>query len=277
VSRVFASGGYFDLLGLTLLEGRVFSENDRLDGPRVVVLTRSAAERHWPGESPVGKVIRIGTPDSSPMEVVGVVSDLRQYGIRYRPYPTAFISLAQAAPNEFTVMLQTPEGPERALEALRRVVGELDPGLPLYQIRTLDEVVGANVAEPRFAMFLAVVFGVVALILAAVGIYGVLAYAVAQRTHEIGIRLALGAERQQVVRLVLRQGLVLAGGSLALGVPMALALTRLMGSFLFEVGPSDPPTFGVVTLAVVAVALVACVVPATRAAGMDPVGAIRRK
>jgi len=277
VSRVFATAGYFDLLGLTVLEGRLFDEGDRLDQPRVAVLTRSAAERHWPGESPVGKVIRIGTKESSPMMVIGVVSDLRQYGIRHRPYPTAFIPFSQAAPSEFTVMIQAPRGPAEALESLKIAVGELDSALPLYQIRTLDEVMGADVAEPRFAMFLAGVFGVAAMILAAVGIYGVLAYTVSQRTHELGIRLALGAGRQGVLQLVLRQGLGLAGMSLALGLPGAFAFARLMDSFLFEVGPADPLTFALLALSVLTVALVACVVPAVRAAWLDPVGAMRRE
>lgn len=211
------------------------------------------------------------------MEVVGVVSDLRQYGIRYRPYPTAFIPFSQAAPNEFTIMIQNPMGPTEALESLKGAVGELDPALPLCRIRTLDEVMGADVAEPRYAMFLAGVFGLMTMLLAPVGIYGILAYTDSRRTQELGIRLALGAGRSRVLQLVLRQALSLAGLSLALGLPAAYAFARLMDSFLFEVGPAHPLTFALLALSVLTVALLACVVPAIRAARLDPVGAMGRE
>jgi putative ABC transport system permease protein len=220
-------------------------------------------------------MIRIGGEESEPMEVIGVVSDLRQYGRRYRPLPAAFIPITQVPVGDFTVMLRVAEDPMAAVSHLRSLVRELDPDLPVYRIRTLDSVLGADVAQPRFAMFLAGVLSGVALILATVGIFGALSYTVAQRTHEIGIRMALGAEGGRVVSLVLKQGVALVALALAVGLPLAWALTRTMDSLLFEVGPADPVTLLGVTAGVVFSALLACYIPAARAASVSPTRAMR--
>jgi len=275
VSRLFASEGYFDLLGLTLLEGRTFNGEDRLDSPFVVVVSESMALRHWPEESPLGQMIRVGGPDSPPMAVIGVVSDLRQYGIRYRPFPSAFIPTSQVPVPGFTVMLKTTEIPGDAVGHLRSVLKDLDPSLPFSRLRTMDEVVAGNVAGPRFAMFLAGVFGLLSLALAAVGIYGVLAYSVSLRTREVGIRLALGAESSRVVLMILRQGMTLASAALLLGIPSAYFLSRMLESLLFQVAPADPITFGGIFFGILLVALLACYVPAARAGRLSPLEALK--
>ncbi len=277
VSRIFASSGYFSTLDLTLLEGRLFDERDRADAPGVAVITQSMAQQYWPDQSPLGRIVRIGLPESPPLEIIGVVSDMRQYGLRYRPFPTAFLPLSQAQINSFTVMMKISGDPASALTHLRAIVQELDPDLPLTGVRTLDDVLSTNVARPRFTMFLAAAFAGVALVLAMVGIYGVLAYAVSRRTHELGIRLALGAERIRITRLVLRQGLVLTGLALTAGLPAAYLLTRTMESLLYQIGPSDPVTFGLITGLLLVVAGTASWLPARRAARLDPVVALRRE
>jgi putative ABC transport system permease protein len=276
VSRIYASSGYFAALDLSLLEGRLFDDRDHTGAPGVVVISESMAERHWPGEDPLGRIIRIGLPEYPPLEVIGVVSDHRQYGLRYRPFPTAFLPLSQAQINGFTVMMQVSGDMSAALTHLRATMRDLDPGLPLTGINTLDEVLSANIARPRFTMFLAASFAAVALALAVIGIYSVLAYSVSRRTHELGIRQALGAERARIIRLVLRQGMVLTGLALVTGLPAAYALTRGLESLLFEIGTADPATFIALAVIMVSSAGAACLLPAVRAAGVNPVRAMRQ-
>lgn len=277
VSRIYASSRYFAVLDLTLLEGRLFDDLDHIEAPGVVVITQSMAERHWPDESPLGRTVRIGPRETPPLEVIGVVSDLRQYGLRYGAFPTAFLSLSQVRISSFTVMMKVSVDPSAALTHLRATVRDLDPNLPLTGVSTLDDVLSANVARPRFTMFLAAAFAAVALVLAVVGIYSVLAYAVSQRTHELGIRLALGAERARIISLVLRQGLALTGLSLALGLPLAWLFTRTMESLLYQITTTDPVTFVGLALVIAVSALAACLIPAVRAAGVNPLGAMRQE
>jgi predicted permease len=274
-SRVYASPGYFDAIGISLESGRLFDEGDREDAPLVVVINQAMARRHWPDQSPIGERFRLGLPDYPPMEIVGVVSDIRQYGMRYGAYPTAFLPLAQHPQWSFAVMLKTQRDPIAAVPALRQAVSELDPRLAVEGIETLEEHVAANVASPRFLMLLASTFAAVALALAAAGIYGVVAYGVSLRTHEIGVRMALGARSGQVLRSVLIVGLRLAVVAVAIGLPLAFLLARAMRSLLYRIEPADPLTFALISSVVLVVALLASYVPAARAAHSDPLAALR--
>jgi ABC-type lipoprotein release transport system permease subunit len=200
---------------------------------------------------------------------------MRQYGVRYRPYPAAFVPYAQEPAGDYHLLLKTREDPLAAVAVLRTLVHDMDPDMALGRIQTLENTVSANVASPRFLMLLAGVFALIAIALAAAGIYGVLAYAVSSRTHEIGIRMALGARREQVLRSVLCQGVKLAVVALLLGLPLAYVISRSMRSLLFEIGSADPVTFASIAGVVLAVTIAACYFPAARAARSDPIKALR--
>ena len=275
VSFLIASPGYFDVIGSRLQAGRFFDEGDRADSQYVAIINQAMAREYWPDEDPIGERIRLGPPEASELEVVGVVSDFRQYAVDREPFPAAFLPYAQRPIQSFNVVIDVRGDLATATETLRSTVRSLDPNLALYWIMTLDDYLREDFAGPRFAMMLAAAFAFVALGIAAVGIYGVLSYAVSQRTHEIGVRLALGARPRQMVSLIVRQGLVMAAIALALGLTAAFGLTAGMQSMLFEVSATDPLTFVLVPAIVVAIALVACTVPALRAAGLDPLRALR--
>jgi predicted permease len=275
VSFLMASPGYFDVIGSSLLAGRLFSETDRANSPYVVIINEAMASEYWPDRSPLGEHIRLGPSETAELEIVGVVSNLRQYAMDTEPYPAAFVPMAQAAPNTFNIMLDVRGDMRAATETLRGVVRELDPDLALYQVMTLDDYLGEDFAGPRFAMILAGTFAFVALGIAAVGIYGVLSYVVSQRSHEIGVRLALGARPSQMVVLIVRQGLLLASVAIVFGLAAAYWLTAGMQSMLFEISAADPVTFILVPAIVMTLALVACAVPALRAAGLDPLVSLR--
>ncbi len=275
VSRLYVSPAYFNVLGMTLVAGRLLDERDRDGMPRVVVISEETARRHWPDEDPIGQQFHLGRPDSPLLEVVGVVSDIRQYGVRNRPYPTAFLPYAQAPAGDYHVLLKTRVDPTTTVTTLRGVVHDMDPEMAISGIETMQDRIAANVANPRFLMLLAVTFALVAVVLAATGIYGVLAYSVSQRSHEIGIRMALGARRGMVLRSVLYQGLGLAGIAVVVGLPLAYLLSRAMRSLLFEIEAADPVTFSSIVVVVLTVSLAACYFPAARAAGSDPLKALR--
>jgi len=274
-SRVYASPGYFGVAGISLVAGRLFDASDREGAALVTVINQAMAQRHWPGQNPIGQRFRLGLRDSPPLEIVGVVSDIRQYGMRYGAYPAAFLPIAQHPQWGFTVMLKTRRDPLAAVPALREAVGALDPQLAIDGVETLEGHVADNVASPRFLMFLASTFAAVALALAAAGIYGVIAYGVAVRTREIGIRLALGARREQVLRSVLIGGLKLAAVAVVIGLPLAIVLARAMRGLLYGIEPADPVTFALISASVLGVALLASYVPAARAARSDPLAALR--
>jgi putative ABC transport system permease protein len=264
---------YFRTLGIPLLRGRDFSETDRPDRPGVMIVNRALARRFFPGEDPVGK--RVRTPEGGPLEIVGVVGDVRHRGLDVAPVPEMFVPFQQAPHGGMTLVARTRGDPLALSAAVKHEVYTLDPNQPITVLTTLDRVVSDTLAAPRFDAVLLGGFAALALALAVLGIYGMLSYAVSQRTQEIGVRMALGARRNEVVRLVMGRGMALAGAGVALGLAGALALTRVLRGLLHEVSPTDPTTLAATALLLVAVALPACWIPARRATGIDPLIALR--
>jgi putative ABC transport system permease protein len=272
------SDDYFETLGIPVVRGRGFRETDRAGAPMVAVINETMARRFFADEDPIGKHIRQGwTRDGAKLggEIVGVVRDTKQLSLRDEVRPEIHYSAEQWPIDGLSVVVRTTAPPATALAAARDALHGIDPNLPMFDARTIASMVDDSVAEPRFYMTLLGIFAAVALALAAVGIYGVIAYGVAQRSHEIGVRMALGASAHDVSRMVVRQGTVLAVIGVVVGLVGAFALTRLMASLLYGVTASDPVTFAVVPLVLGLVALLACWLPARRAARVDPLEAMR--
>ena len=272
-----ATGGYFSVMRIPLLRGRTFSESDQPTAPSAAVVSQSLAQRYWPNEDPIGQAIQFGNMDGDLrlLHVVGVVGDVRHGGIDTPPRPTVYANALQRRPSpDLSVVVRAAVPPSSLVPAMRQTVRSLDPQLPV-DFRTLDQIFSSSLDQRRFSLVIFGVFGVVALLLAAMGIYGVTTYAVAQRTQEIGIRMALGARMIDVVKLILRSAMSLALIGAAIGLAGALALTRLMSALLFGVTPTDLPTFAVVAVCLIAVALIACYIPARRATKVDPLVALR--
>jgi putative ABC transport system permease protein len=271
--------GYFSALRVPLLEGRLLDQRDGADAPSAVVVNQAFVRRFFPKEDPIGKRFEAGMRPrpgvSQTWTIVGVIGDVKQEGLARETEPEAVASVLQWPRFQMSVVLRTTLDPMSLVSAVRKEVHDLDKNLPLYGVQTMDEMLAKEVATQRFNAGALVGFAGVAVLLAAVGIYGVMAYAVGQRTREIGVRMALGAERSVVLRMVLNEGLRLALLGVVLGVSAAFGLTRLMTSLLFGVKASDPATFLIVTLALIAVALAACWIPAHRATRVDPVVALR--
>ena len=266
--------GYLKTMGVPLLKGRLFNEQDASDAKGRVVINETMALKHWPGEDPIGKRVRIAW-DSLEDEVIGVVGDVRHAGLDGEIRPMTYWPYARNPYGTMTVTVRTAADPNRVVTSIASLVRQLDPELVVANVKTMDEVVSDSVAQRRLTMLLLTVFAGTALLLAAVGIYGVIAYSVTERTQEIGIRMALGAQRGAVLRMVIKQALLLAVTGIAVGGGGALLLTRLMEGLLFEVKPADPLTFGVVSAILTAVALLASYIPGRRATQVDPVVALR--
>ena len=262
IARV--SADYFSVMGVQVLEGRVFDERDRTDSPRVAIVDERFARTHWPGESPLGKRVKFGGLDNEKepwMEVVGRVAHVKNYGVDEESRVELYLPYLQSSSGGFTLLVRTNGAPGAVASGMREALRAADRTLPIYAVRPLDELVAERSAERRLAAQLIAVFAAVALILAAVGIYGVMSYAVSQRTQEIGIRMALGAEREDVLRMVVRSGTLLALAGITIGLAVAFVLARLIASLLFETSTADPPTFSVVPALLLAVALLASYLP----------------
>ncbi|NJD20542.1 MAG: ABC transporter permease [Gemmatimonadetes bacterium] len=273
--------GMFETLGIPLVRGRLFGPDDhRVESPGVAVVDEATAERWWPGEDPIGQRLNVSAGDGPWYQVVGVVGNVTYDGPGV-VWPTFYMPFAQTARNHPFVTLsayltlRTAGDPAAVLPALRQVVREMDPGLAIAGTFTMDEVMARAVAGPRFVLSVMGLFAALALALAAIGIYGVMAYAVALQRGEIGIRRALGAEEAEVLGMVLRQGLALTGAGVVLGLAGAAAGTRILERFLHEVSPTDPLTFVAVALGVGMVAALASWLPARRATGVGPLEALR--
>ena len=273
-----ASRDYFPTIGLPLLAGRSFESQDAFGAPVAILASRSAAVKFFPNGDAIGRRLRFGArPGNIRLEgeIVGIVGDVHDQGLGEALTPEFYGSLEQSPVSAFTVVLRTGQASGDLAPAVRRTVQGLDAELPLTQLETLGEVVQRSMARPRFTMSLLLAFAATALLLSAVGIYGVTAYAVSQRTRELGIRMALGADPASVRGLVLRDGLRLAGTGLTIGLLAAVGLTRLLRGLLFEISPTDLPTHAGVAVILLGVALVACWIPALRASRLDPQAALR--
>jgi len=271
--------GYFSALHVPLIQGRLLDQRDGVDAPNSVVVNQAFVRRYFAKEDPLGKRFEagLGPRQGGPQTwtIVGVVGDVKQQGLASETEPEAIASALQWPRFQMSVVLRTSLDPLSLVSAVRKEVTALDKNLPLYGVQTMDDLLAKEVATQRFNAGALAGFAALAVLLAAVGIYGVMAYAVGQRTREIGVRMALGAERGNVLRMVLKEGLRLAVLGVVLGVAAAFGLNRLMTSLLFGVKASDPATFAVVTVALLGVALAACWIPARRATRVDPVVALR--
>jgi len=270
------SPGYFQTMAIPLLQGRDFAASDKADAPGVVIINSYLARRYFPNENPVGKRVDMGFRAGSLLQIIGVAADERHDTLQADLHPGMYLPYSQA--DKFLpliLLLRSSSDPAQVVSAIRQQVRGLDPQLPVYDVKTMNQVLSTAVARPRFMTFLLVVFAAVAVLLATVGIYGVMSYTVLQNTRETGIRLALGAQASDIFKLVVGKGLILILFGVLIGAAGAFGLTRLMTSLLYGVTATDPLTFISVSLTLVVVALLACYIPARRATKVDPLVALR--
>jgi predicted permease len=280
-----ASANFFSTMGLRLVRGRVFTESEENFGPpRVVVITEALARKYFPGEDPIGKFVTLGvTHDSAGTntevraegQIVGIVNDVRQRRLNEEPAAAVYVGWGTLPLTDISFIVRSSNESNTIAAAIRDRVRAADAQMPIYDLRTMQDAVSDSVSQPRFYMTLLSAFAGLALLLAALGIYGVISYSVSQRTRELGIRIALGATQDRVVRLVLGQGVLLTVSGIALGLVGAFWLVKLLSSLLFGIGATDAVTFAAVGAVLLGVAALASYVPARRAARVDPVIAMR--
>jgi predicted permease len=279
-ARDEVSADFFKAIGTPLLRGRFFSIWDGRDAPPVAIINNAMARRSWPGHNPVGRRFKLGprNSDSPWYTVVGVVGDMRRQGLEREPFPQMFVSLAQTPPQSADLFIRTSsDNPMAMAGALRAAVRRVEKNAPIYGVAPLEQQLGTYVAQRRFQTSLLTGFSLVALLMAAVGIYGLIQYSIATRTQEIGIRMAVGAQAGEIFRMILGEGLKLSLTGLMLGLLGALWLGQAGSSLLFGVTPTDPLTFMVVSLLLIAVAVAACCFPARRAMKIEPIVALRQE
>jgi putative ABC transport system permease protein len=264
---------YFQTMGIPLVGGRDFDERDDADAPSVAVINETLARRYWPEEDPIGR--RVSLDDEDWIEIVGVVRDVRHQGLDSEPRAELYLPYRQAPLRFMTLVVKTQSEPLELAGAVRSQVLAVDGNLPIFKVMSLEQIVSDSVAQPRFNMTLVGAFSFLALLLAAIGIYGVMSYTVSRRTHELGIRIAMGACTGDLLKMVVRQGMGLIAAGIGVGLLAAWALTRVLSGFLFGVTPTDPLTFIGVSFVLAFVALLATVLPARRAARVDPLNALR--
>jgi predicted permease len=272
------SPGYFQTLGIHLLEGRDINARDQEGAPKVAVVNQTFVLRYLSGKNPLGRRFGIGGP-SSPfdLEIIGVVKDSKYRDPKEKPEPTAYFSYLQSPMLDSTLHVRAVGSSEALIADIRRIVQALDASVPLYDVKTLDTQIDETMTNERLVAALTTGFGALATILAAVGLYGVLAFSVARRTREIGIRMALGADRGCVLRMVFRETLALVGAGVLLGLAGAWALTRYAGSLLYEVKPMDPSVLFAGVCSILLVALASAYLPALRASRTDPILALKQE
>jgi putative ABC transport system permease protein len=273
---------YFRTVGTQLIRGRSFNAQDNQDHPGVAIVNEAFVRQYFPNEEPLGQHIKPGPPARiwknqrlTSFEIVGVAQNVKSAGLQAPSEPTYYLPASQAPLQDMTVLVRTTSEPTSIVPALRQVVLAIDPNQPISNVNTMEKIVSDSISRPRLNMLLMGLFGVLALLLAAVGIYGLLSYAVTQRTQELGIRMALGAQVADVLKLVLRQGMTLALIGEAVGLAGAFALTRVIQRLLFGVTPTDASIFIAVIGVLTTIALLACYLPARRAARVDPLVALR--
>ena len=274
------TGGYFATMRIPVVKGREFSDRDTLSGPRVAVVNEALARKHWPNDSPIGRRIAFSRDEPHWYEIVGIVGNIKHRGLDAADRPELYVPYRQPLFANWTVRpmylaVRTDAEPLAVAATVRRELARVDRDQPISDVRTMDERIGRSLAARRFNMVLLAVFASLALTLAGIGIYGIVAYSVTERTHEIGVRLALGAQRRDVMAMIVAQGMVLTMIGTAVGVVSALLVTRMMSSLLFGVSAADPVTFAAIPVLLAAVAFVACWVPARRATRVDPLVALR--
>jgi predicted permease len=271
------SVGYFETLKLSLVEGRFFNDQDTKDSQPVVIVDDKMARTYWPNSSPIGRRVKSGGTDSKDpwLTVVGVVRNVKQYDLETNSRVALYRPLRQGPESTLYLAVRSSISPSAIAAAVAGEVKAIDPNVPIFEVKTMDQRMYESLARRRFAMLALGLFAVLALLLALVGIYGVMSYSVAQRTSELGIRLALGAQPSDVLRLVLRHGFTLALIGVAVGAIASVAVTRVLTTLLFGIAATDLLTFVSLSTALIFVALVACLVPARRATKVDPLVALR--
>jgi len=271
------SPGYFSVMGIPLLRGRLFNESDSSSSPSVTLISEAMAERYFRNEDPIGRQLTFGFPANgiASREIVGIVGDIHDVSLGKEPGPMLYVPFAQAPLYGGEVVVRSTLSASAVIGAVRNVTRGMDKNLPLTDVALLPDVLNASVAQPRFRTLLLGLFGAIALILAGVGIFGVISYSVSRRTHELGIRMALGAQRGTVLGMILRETLTLTLIGIAIGVPCAVATARLITHLLFKVTPYDAITLALVPVALAAVGGLAGYVPARRATKVDPIVALR--
>jgi putative ABC transport system permease protein len=277
-SYTIASPGYFSAIGTPILRGRPFLDSDTADSQPVAIISKTLADQFYPGEDAIGKSIKLPPAKFPTLTIVGIAADVKHFTVRESTGPEFYVVYTQKPyPDMLTmqVALRTQADPRAIIGSAREAIRSVDPTLPIAKVSTLASLVDDSMTQPRFSMLLLAAFAALALLLASIGIYGVISYAVAQRTQEFGIRLALGAQPRNVFAMVLGQGARLALLGVFLGFIAAFAVTRLMTSLLFGVQPTDTITFVVVPALLMAIALLACYIPARRATRVDPIIALR--
>jgi putative ABC transport system permease protein len=270
--------GYLRAMEIPVLKGRLITDQDNVDGMKVALINQTMADHLWPNQNPIGKRIRFPDGDQNPLRwrtIVGVVSDVSQSALDQKPSMQMYLPHEQFATSFNTIVVKTASKPGEMFGAVRSAILSVDSEQAVYNVATLEELQSNSIVLRSFFMVLLITFAVLALLLAVVGIYGVMSYAVTQRTQEIGIRMALGAGAGDVLKLILRNGMALTAGGVVIGLAGAFILTRLLAVLLFGVRPTDALTFVTVSFTLVAAALAACYLPARRAAKVDPLVALR--
>jgi putative ABC transport system permease protein len=271
------SDTYFQTLGVPIISGRMFDERDTADATGVVIIGKSLADRVFAGRDPIGRRLVFTSGQAQPVQVIGVVGDVKIGGLDEAIRPVTYYSFRQIPGIGTNLVVRTASDPAVLASAIRNEIRTLEPDVAIFNVRAMEELISTSPAAfmRRFPALLISIFAGVALLLAAIGIYGVVSYSVNQQTHHIGVRMALGAQASDILKMVLKQGLALALVGLAIGVVAALTLMRLLRTLLFEVQTTDTATFGIVVSTLLAVALLACYLPARRATKVDPLAALR--
>jgi len=277
-SHTVVLGNYFQTLGVPLIRGRFFNDGDIQNSTRVVIVNKTLADRYFHGQDPVGHRIKWGPPESDSywMTIIGVVGDVKQFDLEKDVRPQTYESYLQYKSfSELRIVLRGKSSAQNLITALQTTVHALDSQLPITRLRSMEQVMSQSIAPRRFYLILVIAFAVSAIVLAAVGLYGVVAYAVQQRTREFGIRMSLGAARYDVLKLLLRWALSMVAFGVITGIVGSLAIARVLSGFLFGIKPTDPVTFLAVPLLLAIVALLASYIPARRAMKVDPLIALR--
>jgi putative ABC transport system permease protein len=264
-------------MGIPLLAGRAFTDRDTTGSIGVTIINESFARQYFPDVDPIGRTIIPRWRPERPRQIVGVVSDFRHRGLARDAAPEIYVPFTQQTWSSMALVVRTNAEPEKIQVAVQKAIWEVDQSAPISRIAKMKQILGDQVSQSRFNTLLLGIFSALAFVMATVGIYGVISYGVSRRSHEIGIRMALGAQRGDVLRMVIWQGLSLMLVGVAVGLAAALVLTRVMQSLLYEVSVTDPATFGGIALLVLAVASVATLIPARRATRVDPLVALRHE